>query len=162
MGWRGPQMLTTRQRTQQQSQTKDRARRPLEENVRTWEIECGSEVQGVYRERHSLSWGRRVVSTYIVGPRFTFGCTPPGQSPRLAKAGSLVKARSVKGQGRQWASPCGSKSGRASMLDAAERSLDARGTEGEQSSEHLFGDLTSKSDGHPAANADGYPGRQHQ
>lgn len=48
------------------------------------------------------------------------------------------------------------------MLDADERSLDARGTEGEQSSEHLFGDRPSMSDGHQAANADGYPGKHHR
>lgn len=111
---------------------------------------------------NAIPFPRKKGGIYIVEPRFTFGCTPPGQSPRLAKAGTLVKARSIKGQGRQWVSPCGSKSGGASMLDADERSLDARGAEGEQSSEQLFGGFPGNSDGHQAANADGYPGRLHR
>jgi hypothetical protein len=107
------EMLTAWQRTQQ-SPSSGQERRCWEENVRTWERECGSEQQDVYREAFSLDAERVIkalVST-LLDSRCLFGRSP-SSAPSVVQGGLLPCTHASKQGERRVGQrpPCCNKSG---------------------------------------------------
>lgn len=139
-------MLTAWQRTQQ-SPSSGQERRCWEENVRTWERECGSEQQDVYREAFSLD-AERVIKALASTLLDRAACLAEAlrAHPRSSKAAAFCPVLHASKQGDEESRAA------AALLQQIRSEEEARVGEGKirgrkgrsqrtRSSEHLLGDF---------------------